>query len=133
MKCEKSAFEFPAILYMASHSSFTSYFKGHILSSKSGIGDKGGPSAPIAPIKKDVAELANAEKIPQQAEQEVVRERRNGYETISTAAYYRTERRGLSGFDQQAQDWLQANPEIGAGHGVDSAPGVPYEEEEPDR
>lgn len=65
----------------------------------------------------------------QQVGQEIIRERRNGYQTISTADYYRAERRGLSGFGQQAQDWLEANVEIDAVHGADGAPGVPYQED----
>lgn len=57
-----------------------------------------------------------------------VRERRNGYQTISTTDYYRTERRGHSGFGE-ARDWVEAKTEI------DSAPGIKgalYRENEPD-
>ncbi|SCY73043.1 hypothetical protein SAMN05216420_11525 [Nitrosospira sp. Nl5] len=93
--------------------------------------DTGRSKGQNAPTKKDAAEPANGEKIPQQAEQEVVRERRNGYQMISTATYYRTERRGLSGFDQ-VQDQPEANVEIDATPGADGASG-PYGEGELDR
>jgi hypothetical protein len=111
------------------HGPINSYFKGHILSSKPGTGSKRRLNAPI---KKDAAESVNAEKIPPQAEQEVVRERRNGYQRISTATYYRTERRGLSGFDQVQDQPPEANVEIDAAPGADGASG-PYGEGELDR
>ncbi|MBA2659933.1 MAG: hypothetical protein ABIW02_03260 [Nitrosospira sp.] len=40
-------------------------------------------------------------------EHEVVSERRNHYQKISAASYYRTERRGGHG-----QDWLEAKTEM---------------------
>lgn len=49
------------------------------------------------------------------------RERRNGYQTISTAAYYRTERRGFSGFGE-AHDWLEVKTEAEGVPGIDRAP-----------
>ena len=111
------------------HSSFNSYFKGHILSSKPsskpGVRSKGELNVTT---KKGVAESVNEAKASQQAEHEV-RERRNGYQMISTAAYYRTERRGLSGFGK-AQDWLDAKAEIDGVPGID---GAPYGERESDR
>lgn len=46
-----------------------------------------------------------------------VRERRNGYQMISTASYYRTERRGV-----HAQDWLAVKTEGDGAPGMDGAP-----------
>lgn len=88
------------------HKSFNTYLKGHILSSKPsskpGSRSKGGLSA----ATQDIAEPVNEAEAPGQAWQGP-RERRNGYQAISTAAYYRTERRGLSGFGK-AREWLEA-------------------------
>ena len=114
------------------HSSFNSYFKGHILSSKPsskpGVRSKGELNVTTKKgIAESVTESVNEAKASQQAEHEV-RERRNGYQMISTAAYYRTERRGLSGFGK-AQDWLDAKAEIDGVPGID---GAPYGEREPD-
>lgn len=88
------------------YKSFNTYLKGHILSSKPsskpGSRSKGGLSAAI----QDIAEPVSEAEAPEQAWQGS-RERRNGYQAISTAAYYRTERRGLSGFGK-AREWLEA-------------------------
>ena len=46
-----------------------------------------------------------------------VRERRNGYQMISTAFYYRTERRG-----GHAQDWLAVKTGVDGVPGIDEAP-----------
>lgn len=117
------------------HSSSNSYFKGHILSSKpsSKPGIRSKDRLNVA-IKKGIAESVNEAKAPQQAEHEVG-ERRNGYQMISTAAYYRAERRGLSGFGK-ARDWLEAKAEIDGVPEIDGMPeidGRPYGEREPDR
>ena len=69
--------------------------------------------------KKVDAESISETKTLQQAEHEI-KERRNGYQKISTDAYYRTERRGLhdSG-DGGGQKWLENEGEID---------GAPYSE-----
>lgn len=46
-----------------------------------------------------------------------VRERRNGYQMISTASYYQIERR--SG---PAHNWREAKTEVDGGPGIDGAP-----------
>lgn len=149
MKNEKSAFEFSAMLFRKAmhgrlesahvHGSLNSYFRGHILSSKPsskpGIRSKDRLNVTIKKgIAESVTELGNEAKAPQQAEHEVG-ERRNGYQMISTAAYYRAERRGLSGFGK-ARDWLEAKAEIDGVPGSDGMPEIdsgPYGEREPDR
>lgn len=43
-------------------------------------------------------------------------ERRKGHQTISTATYYRTERRGSSGYaHDEADDWLMGDMDIDGG------------------
>ena len=69
--------------------------------------------------KKVDAESISETKTVQQAEHEV-KERRNGYQKISTDAYYRTERRGLhDGGDGGGQKWVENEGEID---------GAPYSE-----
>ena len=99
---------------------FNSYFRGHILSSKPlskpVIGREG---ALDVTTKKVDAESTSETKTLQQAEHEI-KERRNGYQKISTDAYYRTERRVLhDGGDSGLQDSLETEGEID---------GTPYSE-----
>lgn len=99
---------------------FNSYFRGHILSSEPlsepVIGSKG---ALDITTKKVDAESISETKTLQQAEHEI-KERRNGYQKISTDAYYRTERRGLrDGGEGGGQKWLENEGEID---------GAPYSE-----
>ncbi|MEO6825520.1 MAG: hypothetical protein ABI167_12495 [Nitrosospira sp.] len=82
---------------------------------ESGIGSKGGLDQ--ATEEAVVGSTDEAETL-QQAEQEV-KERRNGYQRISTDAYYQTERRIGYG-----QDWLDGKTEV---DGADMD-GVPYSE-----
>jgi hypothetical protein len=143
LKNEKSDLEFSAMLFRSVHAlqikvgacaQFVQFlFKGHILSSKPsskpGIRSKDRLNVAIKKgIAESVTELGNEAKAPQQAEHEVG-ERRNGYQMISTAAYYQTERRGLNGFGK-ARDWLEAKTEIDSLPEID---GMPYGEREPDR
>ncbi|MGH8762402.1 MAG: DUF2934 domain-containing protein [Nitrosospira sp.] len=98
--------------------------KGHILSSKSSSKPNSGNKGELnVAARKSAARPINEAQAPQQVEQEV-RERRNGYQTISTAAYYRPERRGLNGFDK-ARDWLEAESEMGGMPGIDSMDSMP--------
>jgi hypothetical protein len=98
---------------------FNSYFKGNILSNKpfneSGSRRKDGLDQAA---EEAVAGSTDEAEILQQAEQEV-RERRNGYQRISTDAYYQTERRIGYG-----QDGLDGATEV---DGADMD-GVPYSE-----
>lgn len=80
---------------------------------ESGIGSKGGFDQAT---EEAVVGSTEEVEIPQQAKQEV-RERRNGYQRISTDAYYQTERRIGYG-----QDWLDGKTET---DGADMD-GVPY-------
>ena len=82
---------------------------------ESSIGSKGGFDQAT---EEAVAGSTDEAKISQQAKQEV-RERRNGYQRISTDAYYQTERRIGYG-----QDWLDGKTEV---DGADTD-GVPYSE-----
>lgn len=99
--------------------SFNTYLKGHILSSKPsskpGSSNKGDLTT-----TQDIAGPVNEAEVSRQT-WHGPRERRNGYQTISTAAYYRTERRGLSGFDK-ARDWPEAESEIESLPGADGMP-----------
>jgi len=92
--------------------------------SKPGVRSKGRLNVTT---KKVDAESVNEAKTLQQVEHEV-RERRNGYQMISTDAYYRSERRGLhGGGDSGVQDWLETEGEI------DGAPYSELANGEPDR
>ncbi len=107
---------------------FNAYFRGHILSSKPlsepVVGSK---SILDVTAQKVDAESINETKTLQQDGHEV-RERRNGYQEISTDTYYQTERRGShdSG-DTKAQDWLETEAEI------DGAPYNELSDGKPDR
>lgn len=70
----------------------------------------------IAPSKKSIPAESMAAKTRRSGEHKV-RERRNGYQMISTASYYRTERRGA-----HAQDWLAAKTEVEGLPGMDGTP-----------
>lgn len=136
MTGQESIREVRSILYFS---------KGHMLSIKSGVrgkvkGKGKGKSSPNVAAKKGVAKPPDAAKAPQQVEQEA-RERRNGYQMISTATYYRTERRRLGDFNKSG-DWPRAKAEIDGATGMDGTPGVddvpgadgtPWGESEPDR
>ena len=74
--------------------------------------------------KKSISAEAMAAKTRRSGEHKV-RERRNGYQMISTDSYYRTERRGA-----HAQDWLAAKTEVEGLPGMD---GTPYNVGDSDR
>ena len=63
--------------------------------------------------KKSIPAESMAAKTRRSGEHKV-RERRNGYQMISTASYYRTERRGA-----HAQDWQAAKTEAEGLPGMD--------------
>ena len=105
---------------MANAKFFQLIFYGHILSSKllgkSCVERKG--RLDVTTNKPDAKSVDEA-KMLQQVEHEV-KERRNGYQKISTDAYYRTERRVLhDGGDSGLQDSLETEGEID---------GTPYSE-----
>ncbi|MDQ3186592.1 MAG: hypothetical protein M3Q16_09110 [Pseudomonadota bacterium] len=86
------------------------------MSSKSGVRSKDGFNVTT---KEDIVESVNETKAVPQAEPES-RERRNGYEMISTDAYYRTERRGNS--FGGIQDWQEATAKIDDALSIDGPP-----------
>lgn len=102
---------------------FNSYFEGHILSSKpSGKPDVEHKDRLDVTTNIPDAESVDEAKVLQQVEHEV-RERRNGYQKISTDTYYRTERRALhDGGDSELQDSQETEGEI---------VGAPYSGREP--
>jgi hypothetical protein len=100
--------------------SINHYFKGLILDSRSF-------SKPGSEVKRSeqsnsnvVEQLENSilstaiagESVPESARQE----RRKGHQTISTAAYYRAERRGSDGYGhEEADDWAAGGVESDRG------------------
>lgn len=91
------------------------------MSSKPGVGTGVGSESKLGVTaeKIDTKPVKEAEA-PQPFEHEV-RERRNGYQMISTAAYYQIERRGFSGFGE-AYNRVEAKTGLNAVPGIDEAP-----------
>ena len=80
------------------------------------IGNKG--ELDITTKKVDAESISETKTL--QRDEHEIRERRNGYQKISTDAYYRTERRGLhDGGDGGGQKWVENEGEID---------GAPYSE-----